>query len=183
MSKLDIVVIALVLLPAIFGLFKGLVNVAITFLGIWGAFVVAGLFADDVVGWLAPTLGEGPLTAALAYAVVFVAVVLLAGLVGWLVTRSLKALDLQWANRLAGGAIGLCCGVLLACVLVVTWASVAPESRALEKSPLAGPLSTLGGVLVALPERLDDATQALRPVEASANDDAPVAPVGADAND
>jgi uncharacterized membrane protein required for colicin V production len=157
MNALDIALIVVLVVPALIGLFKGLVNVAVAFVGLWLGFVVAGLFAPALASALEGWLGTGPLVGVVAYAALFTGTLLAAGLCGWLVTRSLKALDLQWVNRLAGATTGLACGLLLGGVLVGGWRTVAPDSVALGGSALAAPLSAVTSFVVAIPQRLEPA--------------------------
>jgi len=181
MNALDIAIIAILVVPAMIGLFKGLVNVAVAFVGLWLAFVVAGLFAPNAASALAPWLGAGPLVGVVAYGLVFAGTLLSAGLLGWVVTRSLKALDLQWLNRLAGSLTGLACGLLLSGVLVGGWRAVAPDSTVLATSMLAPPVATVTSFLVVLPSRLASPETAPPVSPAEATPPPPAAPPNPDA--
>jgi membrane protein required for colicin V production len=154
MNPLDIALVALLALPAVLGLWKGLANIVTALVGLWAAFLVAPVVKRLLEPGAQRLVPSPELAAVLAYAAGFVATLLLVGLLGWLVTRSLKTLDLQWANRLAGAALGVLCGLLLGGVLVAALQSAWPESGALRASALAGPLGRATRFLVALaPER------------------------------
>ena len=176
MNALDIALITLLVVPAMLGLFKGLVNVAVAFIGLWLGFVVAGLLAPSLAPALGRRLGQGPLTEIVAYGLLFVGTLLAAGLLGLLVTRSLRAMDLQWVNRLAGALTGLCCGLLLGGVVVGGVRAVAPESALLAGSALAPPVAAVTSFAIAIPRRLaSPAAPASRPADA-----APAAPPASD---
>jgi uncharacterized membrane protein required for colicin V production len=150
MNTLDIVLIALLLLPALLGLFKGLTNLLTAFLGIWAAFFLAPLGQRLLSPQLFKVFGSKDLSDVVAYGLGFVLVILLAGVVGWLISRSLKKLDLQWANRLGGAALGLACGLLLSGVMVAALRTLAPDSANLKGSLIAGPVGLVTGFLIPL---------------------------------
>jgi len=158
MNPLDIALVALLAIPALLGLWKGLANVVTVLVGIWAAFLLAPLVKRLLAPALEGVVGDPGLAAVLAYGTGFVAVLLLVGLLGWLVTRSLKKIDLQWANRFAGLALGALSGVLIVGVLVATIEALAPESPVLEESVLAAPLGAATRFLVALGPVEDDAS-------------------------
>lgn len=150
MNALDIALVAILAVPAVLGLWKGLANIVTALVGLWAAFLLAPLVKQALAPRLRGLVPSPELAAVLAYAAGFVLVLLVVGLLGWLVTRSLKGLDLQWANRLAGAALGLLCGLLIGGVLVAALEAVRPDSSAVEGSVLAGPLGGATRFLVAL---------------------------------
>lgn len=151
MNALDIALVVLLAVPTVIGLWKGLVNLAVAFLGLWASVTSASLLHAR----LAPALQGLGLGAALAevvaYAAVFVATLLVAGVVGWFVTRSLKSLDLNWVNRFGGALAGLACGALLAGALSAGLSAVAPESQLLQGSVLGPPLAAATAQVLRVP--------------------------------
>jgi membrane protein required for colicin V production len=165
MNPLDIALIALLAIPAVLGLWKGLANVVTVLVGIWAAFLLAPLVKQLLAPWIGRFVSDEGLTAVLAYGIGFIGVLLVVGILGWLVTRSLKKLDLQWANRLAGMALGALCGLLFGGVLVATLEALHPEAEVFADSVLAAPLGTATRFLVALGpvEKAREAAQAPNP--------------------
>ncbi len=163
MNPIDIALVALLAIPALLGMWKGLANVVTVLVGIWASFLLAPLVKRALAPSLEGMVGDVGLAAVLAYGAGFVGVLLLVGLAGWLVTRSLKKLDLQWANRFAGLALGALCGVLIGGVLVATVEAVLPEAPMLEESVLAGPLGSATRFLVALGPVEDPAAEGPEP--------------------
>ncbi|MEM7244208.1 MAG: CvpA family protein [Acidobacteriota bacterium] len=153
MNALDVAIVAIACIPTLIGLAKGLVNVGTALVGTWAAFLLAPLIASLLHGPLRSALGHEGLAEVLAYAAGFVTVLLAVGVAGWLLTRSLKKLDLNWVNRLGGAFLGLACGILLSGVLVAAVNYVGPSSALRQGSVLAGPLTFVTGWLVRLPER------------------------------
>ena len=163
MNPLDIALVALLAIPALLGMWKGLANVLTVLVGIWASFLLAPLVKRALAPSFEGMVGDAGLAAVLGYAVGFVGTLLLVGLAGWLVTRSLKKLDLQWANRFAGLALGALCGVLIGGVLVATLEAIVPEAPVLEESLLAAPLGSATRFLVALGPVEDAATESPTP--------------------
>ena len=150
MNLLDIGLIALLLIPALIGLFKGLVNMATAFVAIWAAFLLAPLCRHLLESRLLSLIGDEGLASVVAYAIGFVATILTFGLLGWLVTRSLQKLDLQWANRLAGMVLGLVSGLLIGGVAVAALQTADPEGQLAGDSVLAPPIGALTRSLIAM---------------------------------
>ena len=150
MNALDIALVALMAIPAVLGLWKGLANIVTALVGLWAAFLLAPLVKQALAPKVSELVGSPELGAVLAYGAGFVLVLLVVGLLGWLVTRSLQKLDLQWANRLAGAGLGLLCGVLIGGVVVAALDAVQPDSELSRSSVLAGPLGSATRFLVAL---------------------------------
>jgi membrane protein required for colicin V production len=98
--------------------------------GIWECWRLAPLFMPYVKSeWAAKAAG---------FAVIFVCVAILAGIIGKVTRWSLKEVGLGWADRLLGGAFGLVRGVLVVAVVVLMVTIFAPDSHVMEQSRLSG---------------------------------------------
>lgn len=150
MNGLDVALLALVAGPSAIGVLKGLTNVAAVCVGTWAALLLAPLAKALLAPPLARAFGSDELAAVLAYGAGFFATVILFGVLGWLLTRSLKKLDLQWANRAGGALVGAVSGALLGGLLVAAIGTVEPGAAVLERSVLAGPLSAVTNRLLAI---------------------------------
>jgi membrane protein required for colicin V production len=118
MNALDVGLIVLFVAGAVIGLTRGLVRILIGILSLLLAFFLASRWQDGIAQVLtARHVAETPARVA-AYLAVFVATMLAGGLVAWLVGKMLKLAMLSWADRLAGGALGLL-GALLAAAFIV----------------------------------------------------------------
>lgn len=117
MTGFDIAVVAILLASLLIGVWRGLVYEVLSLLGWPLAFVLSRLFADDV----APMMpGEQEIMrTALAYAAVFVAALIVWGILAWLVSRLVKAVGMGWLDRGLGGVFGVLRGGLV--VLALVW--------------------------------------------------------------
>ena len=118
----DWVLLTLLLLSVLLGLWRGLMFEVLSVAGWVAAFVVAQAFADDVVPWLPIDRVSPPLQIAIGFALVFIVVAFIGGLVAWGVQKLVASVGLRPVDRVLGGAFGLARGlvILLAVALVIT---------------------------------------------------------------
>lgn len=117
MAGLDFAVIVILLVSLLLGLWRGLVYEVLSLLGWPLAFVLSKLFAGNVAP-LMPVVQE-PARVAVAYAVVFIAALVVWGVLAWLVSKLVKAAGLGWLDRVLGGLFGVLRGGLV--VLALVW--------------------------------------------------------------
>lgn len=119
---IDLVLIAVIGASALFGLIRGFIGALASLL----AWLLAAWVAFHYGAQVAVLLAEGGTPAATelfgGYALCFVGVMILVGLVGWLVRLLVKAVGLSGLDRLLGLALGLVRGVFIACVLILLMA-------------------------------------------------------------
>ena len=125
MSGFDFAVAGILLVSLLLGLWRGLVYEVLSLLGWPIAFALSRLFAGDVVPLMPiPVLSSVEKTQehvriAVAYAVVFIAALIVWGVLAWLLSRLMKAVGLGWLDKLLGGLFWLLRGGLV--VLVLVW--------------------------------------------------------------
>ena len=119
MSMFDWVLLAVVAASALFGLMRGFVGV----LASLAAWVLAGWaafrFGAQVALVLAGDGDAGPGELLAGYALSFIGVLIVVGLVGWLVRKLVQSVGLSGLDRLLGLALGLARGAFVACALVL----------------------------------------------------------------
>lgn len=117
MTGLDFVVIGILLLSALLGLWRGLVHELMALLGWPFALVLCKLSA----GHLAPMLPLKQDTARLvvAYALVFIAALIVWSVLTRLLAKLLKTVGLSWSDRVMGGLFGLLRGAMV--LLIMVW--------------------------------------------------------------
>jgi membrane protein required for colicin V production len=154
MLMLDWICLAVLLLSLLLGAWRGLVYELISVASWIAAFFLAQWFAPDVGHMLPWTGASETLRYALGFAVVFIASVLLGGLVAVLVKKLLAAIGLQPADRALGAGFGLVRGlVLLLAATVVIGMTPMKSSEWWRESVSAGVLTTsLKGLKPLLPE-------------------------------
>lgn len=152
----DWVLLTLLVLSVLLGVWRGLMFEVLSVLGWVVAFFVAQDWADDVVPWLPIDRLTPPLQLAIGFALVFIVIAFVGGLVAWLVQKLVASVGLRLVDRVLGGAFGLLRGavILLAFTLVVTITSMQTASW-WSGSPTAGLLTqTLHSVKPLLPDPL-----------------------------
>ncbi|MCU0927209.1 MAG: CvpA family protein [Hydrogenophaga sp.] len=156
MSWLDWALLAVLLLSALLGLWRGLVYEVLS-LAVWVvAFVVAQAYAAPVGAWLPVDGFSQPLQLAAGFAAVFVATAFVGGLLAWLVKKFVESVGLRPVDRILGGAFGLARGmvILLGLAVVVSMTPLQSQER-WRDSAVAGVLSrTLHAIKPLLPEAL-----------------------------
>ena len=143
MSAVDWVLLAVVVVSALFGLMRGFVGVlaslAAWVLAAWAAF----RFGGDI-GLMMAADGEPSATQLLGgYALAFIAVLLAVGVVGWLVRKLVQTVGLSGLDRMLGLLLGAARGAFVACALVLLLGLTAvprtPEWRASPVVPVLVP--------------------------------------------
>lgn len=117
MNGFDIAVAVILLVSFLFGVWRGLVYEVLSLLGWPIAFVLSKLFANDVAPLIPVT--QEVLRITVAYALVFIAALIVWGVLVWLLSKLVKAVGLGWLYRVLGGLFGVLRGVLV--VLVLVW--------------------------------------------------------------
>ena len=119
MQTIDIIISVLLVIGLISGLRDGLVKQVAGLAGLIGGLLLGRAFYMPLGEWLASVLGISDEAARItAFILILVVVPLLFSLVGWLVSKLLKAICLGWINRLLGGLVGVLKFALLAGVLI-----------------------------------------------------------------
>jgi len=117
MTEFDFAILTILLVSLLLGLWRGLVYEVLSLAGWPIAFVLSKLFANSIVPLL-PVQQEAIRIAA-AYAVVFVAALIVWGILVWLLARLVKAIGLGWLDSVMGGLFGVLRGVLV--ILALVW--------------------------------------------------------------
>jgi membrane protein required for colicin V production len=117
MNGLDFVVIGILLFSLLVGLWRGLIYEVLSLLGWPIAIVLSKLSAASIAPLLPITQEEMRVT--VAYALVFIAVLIVWAIVARLMAKLLKAIGSDWADRAMGGLFGVLRGGLV--VLVLVW--------------------------------------------------------------
>jgi len=119
MNWVDGVLLAVLVLSAVLGLWRGLVYEVISVAGWVAAFVLAQAYADEVAAVLPMGDALPALKLAAGFALVFIATAFAGGLLAWLVKQLVASVGLRPIDRVLGGAFGLARGVLILLALTV----------------------------------------------------------------
>lgn len=119
MSATDWVLLAIVAVSALFGVMRGFVGVAASLaawvLAAWAAFRFGGELALMLARDGEPSAGQ----MFSGYALSFIGVLVVVGLVGWLVRQAVKSVGLSGLDRVLGLALGTVRGAFVASALVL----------------------------------------------------------------
>ena len=117
MTGFDYAVIGVMLISLLLGLWRGFVYEVLSLTGWPLAFVLSKLYAADIEHLL--PVAQEEVRVLLAYALVFIAALLVWGMVVWLISRLIKAAGLGGMDSVLGGLFGLLRGALV--ILVMVW--------------------------------------------------------------
>ena len=144
MTWLDYIAIAIVVLSALLGWWRGLVYEVLSLLGWIAAILVARLFAASIVPYMPATLGSEAVRTAVAYAALFIGTLIIGAIVAWSLSRLVKFVGLGWMDGLLGVLFGMVRGVLavLALVLLAGMTGL-PKEAAWRNAWLSKPLENV----------------------------------------
>jgi membrane protein required for colicin V production len=137
LSAVDWVLLGVVALSALMGAMRGIV-VEVLSLVVWvAAFWLAFVYGAQVSGLFAKQLHDPAARLLAAYALVFIAALIVGSLVTWLVGTLVRSIGLGGIDRLLGLLFGAVRGFALGCVLVLLLGLTAlPREPSWHESPL-----------------------------------------------
>lgn len=114
MNVLDIVLICILSLFFLIGLWRGLIKQLFSFIAIAGGIVVGFIFynvaAEQILEY--GLTDDKPVAAVLGFILIAVFYYILIQIIAWFLTKMIGKLQLGWANRLAGGFLGVLIGLI-----------------------------------------------------------------------
>lgn len=152
MQTIDIIICVLLVIGLISGLRDGLVKQIAGLAGLIGGLLLGRMFYTPVGEWLATAFGMSEeASRVVAFIVMLLVVPLLFSLLGWLVEKLLRAVSLNWVNRLLGGLVGILKFALFAGVIITGIEFFDPRNMLLaeekkEASALYYPLRDVTGI-------------------------------------
>lgn len=143
MTAFDLMVIGVVGLSTVFAFVRGFVRVVIS-LAAWVIAVVAAIEYSGIIGGLLPDFGETPAARFVAaFALILIGVLIVGVIVGYVLSRLVRAVGLGFLDRLLGAIIGLARGALIAVILVLlAGLTTAPKTDWWQNSLLGPTLTT-----------------------------------------
>lgn len=151
MTGFDIAVLVVVLFSALLGLWRGVIREVFA-LGAWVAAIVCMFLFGARVAQALPMLQLTAETAWLrslaGYALVFVGVFVSLSVIGFVISRLVKAVGLSFIDRALGMMFGVLRGLLIVVLLVlVAGATSLPSYAWWRDSMTARPLATIAAIL------------------------------------
>jgi membrane protein required for colicin V production len=137
MSGTDWVILVFILVSVVQAASEGFFVAVFGMAGLAVGYLLAAWKYQRLADWFAPHLKSPWLGEIAGFLIIFVAVILLAGLIGRIVRWALREAGLSWFDRFLGGVLGLVRGGLMVAVILMGMAAFTPTSRWLEGSALA----------------------------------------------
>ena len=125
---LDIAIILIMVLSVISSARKGFSREVIGLAAALFGLILGLWFYGTAGSWLQPYVSSLGIAHFLGFLIVFIGVLFVGGLLGWLVSRVLRTAGLSWIDRALGAAFGVARGVLVCVALVMILVAFAPGS-------------------------------------------------------
>jgi membrane protein required for colicin V production len=141
MTWFDYAVLGVIGLSMVVGVFRGFAREVISLIGWVTAAIVASSVATQVAEWVPAAVSSPVARVALAFVIVFLAVIVVSALVGWLLASLIKAAGMGLADRILGAIFGLARGGLVVLVAVMlAGLTMLPKETFWREAVLSGPL-------------------------------------------
>ena len=143
-NTFDVLLLVLVGLLVLLGVVRGLTRLLIGVGALVAAFMLAAQFHWQVaVSMVRVVEMPEPVANLVAYLAIFLGTMLAGALVASALGRLLRATMLGWADRLAGGAVGLVAALLAAALVILPVVAYAPSGAAVLRNSVLAPYVTV----------------------------------------
>jgi len=137
MNGMDWIILAVLALSTVQAASEGFFQVAFGMAGMVLGYLLAMWQYRHVAQWMTPYLKEAWFGEIAAFLLIFLAVMILAGIAGRIARWAVKEAGLSLLDRVLGAALGLARGALLVAVVLMSMAAFTPTSKYLEGSQWA----------------------------------------------
>lgn len=137
MSGADWIIVVVLLISVAQAASEGFFQVAFGIAGLVIGYMVAAWQYHRLADYFAPNLKAPWLGDVLGFLIIFVAVLLVAGIAGRIARWAMKEAGLSFFDRFLGGVLGLIRGSLIIAVVLLGMTAFTPTSRWLESSEMA----------------------------------------------
>ena len=131
MNILDIIIIAAIVFFLIRGIFRGIVreigSLAGVVLGIW----LANAYHPQLANLLKGLIPPGNYLPIIAFALIFLVVLVVCNLLGWVFKKFFQKIFLGWVDRILGACLALLKGIVLSYLIIVLVIFLAPQGSPL----------------------------------------------------
>ncbi len=119
MTAFDLMVFGVVGLSTVLAFLRGVVRVLVSLVA-WVVAILGAIRFSGPVGGMLPNFGATPATRyVVAFALILVVVLIAGALIGYLLSRLVRAIGLGFLDRMLGAIVGVARGVLIAVILVL----------------------------------------------------------------
>lgn len=124
MNWLDLVLVIVVGVSAFMGLKIGLVRAGFTALGIFAGSILGGQLSDDIGGLVTGIDSGSAVATVVSYAIIISICLTVAAVASVIVRKVLTLLLMGWADKLAGGALGVAAGAVISAGIIMGMANL-----------------------------------------------------------
>ncbi|MBN1188303.1 MAG: CvpA family protein [Dehalococcoidales bacterium] len=155
MNWLDIILIIFLVISIVGGIASGLVRAIFSLAGLIIGVVLAGHFYSNLADALS-FISNDKAAGIVAFAIIFIVVVIIAALLGTLFTKIVSSMMLGFINRLGGAVLGFFIGAIFLGAILAIWVKFLGENSVISNSVLASLLvERFPFVMGLLPEEFD----------------------------
>lgn len=137
MNGLDWLIVGILVLSVIHAAAQGFVFELFSLAGTVFGYLLAAWEYPVVARYLAPYIKSDVVASGAGFLLIFLAVVILAGIAGRIARWATTSIGLRWIDRFLGAVFGFLRGALVVMVMAMAMASFLPSSQTLAKSSLA----------------------------------------------
>lgn len=137
MSFADWVMVAAILLSAILAASQGFFYEVFSLAGTVVGYLVASWQYQRTAAWFRPHVSSDWVANIMGFLILFIAIVLVAGLVAKLSRWLMKEVGLSWLDRILGALFGILRGALTVAIVLMAMTSFTPDSPWLAESTMA----------------------------------------------
>ena len=134
---LDCLFAVIILISIVLALRKGLARETISLVALIGGFTLAVIYYPDAGRRLAEFSRNESIANCLGFLIIFIGCLLLGAIVSFVINRFLKAVSLQWVDRVLGGIFGLLRGWAISSIIVVALVAFPIRENLMARSFLA----------------------------------------------
>ncbi|HZP88623.1 MAG TPA: CvpA family protein [Burkholderiales bacterium] len=140
MTLLDLVIVAIVVLSALFALSRGLIREVIALASWIVALVAAFAYAGPLASQFDMAKTSPVLTPVLAFGAIFIGVLIVGAVIAAMLSGAVRAIGLGWLDRLLGAAFGVVRGAVIVVIAVLlAGLTTLPQTQWWQNSALAPP--------------------------------------------
>ena len=155
MNWLDIVIIVVMAVATFIGLKIGIIKALLSLAGLIVGVILAGRYYASFSGQLT-FIPEDSVAKVVAFAIILVGVMVIAGVLAWLLKRIASLMLLGWVNHIGGAIFGFVLGAIFFSALLAIWAKFLGAEGVIADSGLATVLlDRFPMILALLPEEFD----------------------------
>ena len=136
MTWLDIVILIIIAGPTLMGLKIGIIKTVLTVAGVVVGVILAGNYYEQLAGALTFISNSG-LARVVAFAIILIGVMLVAGIIASLIKKVVSAVLLGWVNSLGGAVLGFAVGAIFCGAVLTMWVKFLGIGDSISGSALA----------------------------------------------